>query len=427
MVSEWDAGRMRFRNTAVRNPLAQRVALALLYKDEMARVIDTGDWHGRWMGRRWNLLGNWGMFQIDVLSPWDERDVLCGIWMGLPDPQHAVSLDPEHLEKTRIWLFVIAIVSSILTDMKEFRINARSCLVVLPEVVHNKVHCKTMLMAWRSALSTRWRSLLLSIRAILSCQWQRIMKHQVWKSPPPFPSKQRWLRQVIVRSRDEDQYGPNTVEQQRMSNCGLRDLEWWCVVNIGKNTTWKNDGSLELTSWKRLKDPGIVIPWHTVKDWIMTEYDPEAKDTRREWHDIGSEEDWTSSNIIGRCLCLIWRMNTSRRRLQQWGSHRTWRRRRTSSSVGVDMSGTPCGELNDDNKIPGQSADLEQVIHQREGNANCRGLKRVTHCAWFSESACTLQLQVRWGNSTGRAPFWSLCSCKKEWRGVRTDWRVDFF
>ena len=117
--------------------------------------IDTGDWHGRWMGRWWNLLGDWGMFQIDVLSPWDERDVLCGIWMELPDPQYAVSLDPEHLEKTRIWLFVIAIFSSILTDMKEFRMYARSCLVVLPEVAHNKVHSKTMLMAWRSALSTR--------------------------------------------------------------------------------------------------------------------------------------------------------------------------------------------------------------------------------------------------------------------------------
>ena len=44
------------------------------------------------------------------------------------------------------------------------------------------------------------------MRAILPCQWQRVMKHQVWKSPPPFPSKQQWLRQVIVRSRDEDQY-----------------------------------------------------------------------------------------------------------------------------------------------------------------------------------------------------------------------------
>ena len=51
MVSEWDAGRMRFRNTAVRNPLVQRVALALLYKDEMTRrltrEIGTGDgWGG---------------------------------------------------------------------------------------------------------------------------------------------------------------------------------------------------------------------------------------------------------------------------------------------------------------------------------------------------------------------------------------------
>ena len=52
-----------------------------------------------------------------------------------------------------------------------------------------------------------------------------------------------------------------------------------------------------------------------------------------------------------------------------------------SKPVGADMSGAPCGELNDDSKIPGQSADLEQVIHQREGNANCRGLERVTHCA----------------------------------------------
>ena len=42
-----------------------------------------------------------------------------------------------------------------------------------------------------------------------------------------------------------------------------------------------------------------------------------------------------------------------------------------------DMPGSPCRELKDDNKTPGQPSDLEYVLRQREGNANRRGLECV--------------------------------------------------
>ena len=62
--------------------------------------------------------------------------------------------------------------------------------------------------------------------------------------------------------------------------------------------------------------------------------------------------------------------------------HRGKRRRMTvgASRAGAsDMPGSPCRELKDDNKTPGQPSDLEYVLRQREGNANRRGLECVAH------------------------------------------------
>ena len=75
--------------------------------------------------------------------------------------------------------------------------------------------------------------------------------------------------------------------------------------------------------------------------------------------------------------------------------HRGKRRRMTvgASRAGAsDMPGSPCRELKDDNKTPGQPSDLEQVLRQREGNANRRGLECMRWCTSNSSATKSRQL-----------------------------------